>query len=47
MITENVIVILLAGGIGNRFNKNISKQLITYDNETILEKNIIRFNRIR
>ena len=40
MVSENVVIILLAGGVGNRFNKNITKQMITYDNETILEKNL-------
>ena len=45
MVSENVVIILLAGGVGNRFNKNITKQMITYDNETILEKNIIRFKK--
>ena len=45
MLTENVVIILLAGGIGNRFDKNISKQMITYNNETILEKNVLNFKK--
>ena len=45
MITENLVIILLAGGIGNRFDKNISKQMITYNNETILEKNVLNFKK--
>ena len=44
-IYDNLIIVLLAGGIGNRLNKQKSKQLIKYDNETILEKNIIRFQK--
>ncbi len=45
MITENLVIILLAGGIGNRFDKNISKQMTTYNNETILEKNVLNFKK--
>ena len=43
--TENLVVILLAGGIGSRLNKETSKQMICYNNETILEKNIISFKK--
>ena len=45
MITENVVIIILAGGMGNRLNKNISKQMITYNNVTILEKNVLNFKK--
>ena len=44
-IYDNLIIVLLAGGVGNRLNKKTSKQLIHYDHETILEKNIIRFKK--
>ena len=40
-INDNLVIVLLAGGVGNRLRKQTSKQLINYDNETILEKNII------
>ena len=45
MIATNIVLILLAGGIGNRFNKNISKQMIYFNDETILEKNVINFKK--
>ena len=45
MINESVVIILLAGGIGKRFDKNFSKQMITYNNETILEKNVLKFKK--
>ena len=45
MITEDVVIIILAGGIGNRFDRNISKQMMTYNNETILEKNVLNFKK--
>ena len=45
-IYDNLVIILLAGGVGNRLHKQTSKQLINYDNETILEKNIIRFQKL-
>ena len=38
-------VILLAGGIGKRLNKDISKQMISYNNVSILEMNIINFRK--
>ena len=37
-ITRNLVVILLAGGIGNRLKQKTSKQMIKYNNETILEQ---------
>ena len=40
-----IMLILLAGGIGKRINKNISKQMIKYNNLTILEMNILNFSR--
>ena len=43
-ITSNLVVILLAGGIGSRLKQKTSKQMISYNDETILEKNIIIFN---
>ncbi len=45
MSNINLVLILLAGGIGRRINKNISKQMIRYNNLTILEINIINFNK--
>ena len=45
-ITSNLVVILLAGGIGRRLNQKTSKQMISYNSETILEKNIIIFKKI-
>ena len=44
-ISDNLVIVLLAGGVGNRLNKQTSKQMIYYDNETILEKNIINFQK--
>ena len=44
-VNHNLVIVLLAGGVGNRLHKQTSKQLINYDNETILEKNIIRFQK--
>ena len=44
-ITSNLVVILLAGGIGSRLNQKTSKQMISYNDETILEKNIIIFKK--
>ncbi len=46
MSNANIVLILLAGGIGTRINKRISKQMIKYDNLTILEVNIINFIKI-
>ena len=45
-ITSNLVVILLAGGIGSRLNQKTSKQMISYNSVTILEKNIIIFKKI-
>ena len=42
---NNLVIILLAGGVGYRFNKNISKQMISFNNETILEKNVKNFKK--
>ena len=44
-ITSNLVVILLAGGIGSRLKQKTSKQMISYNDETILEKNIIIFKK--
>ena len=38
-------LILLAGGIGKRFKKNITKQMMSYNNISILEMNIINFRK--
>ena len=38
-----LVLILLAGGIGTRINRKISKQMIMFNNLTILELNIINF----
>ncbi len=43
MNNVNLALILLAGGIGGRLNKKISKQMIKYDNTTILEMNVKNF----
>ena len=45
MNNVNLALILLAGGIGKRINKKISKQMIRYNNLTILEMNIINFSK--
>ena len=39
----NIALILLAGGVGTRINRKISKQMIMYKNLTILEINIKNF----
>jgi 2-C-methyl-D-erythritol 4-phosphate cytidylyltransferase/2-C-methyl-D-erythritol 2,4-cyclodiphosphate synthase len=44
-ITSNLVIILLAGGIGSRLKQKTSKQMISYNDETILEKNIISFKK--
>ena len=31
-INDNLVIVLLAGGVGNRLRKQTSKQLINYDN---------------
>ena len=46
MNSVNIVLILLAGGIGARINRKISKQMIKYNNLTILELNIINFSKI-
>ena len=46
MSSVNLVLILLAGGIGTRINRKISKQMIKYNNLTILEVNIINFSKI-
>ena len=46
MSSVNIVLILLAGGIGTRINRKISKQMIKYNNLTILEVNIINFSKI-
>ncbi len=46
MSSVNIVLILLAGGIGKRINRKISKQMIKYNNLTILEVNIINFSKI-
>ena len=45
MCDIKLVLILLAGGIGKRINKKISKQMISYNNVTILEMNIINFRK--
>ncbi len=45
MSNINVALILLAGGLGKRLNKKISKQMIKYNNLSILEMNIINFRK--
>ena len=42
---NDLVLILLAGGIGKRFSNKISKQMISYNDESILEKNIIFFKK--
>ena len=46
MSSVNLVLILLAGGIGTRINRKISKQMIKYNNLTILEMNIINFSKV-
>ncbi len=45
MSNDNVVIILLAGGIGTRIKRKISKQMIKYNNLTILEINIINLSK--
>ena len=45
MYINKLVLILLAGGTGKRLNKKISKQMISYDNVTILETNIINLKK--
>ena len=40
---KNIILILLAGGIGDRLGSKTSKQMIKIDNMTVLEKCICNF----
>ena len=42
----NIALLLLAGGIGKRLNKKVSKQMIMYNDLTILEMNIINFKTV-
>ena len=46
MSSVDLVLILLAGGEGARVNRKISKQMIMYNNLTILELNIINFRRL-
>ena len=39
-------LIMLSGGTGKRVNKKLSKQMISYNNVSILEMNIINFRKI-
>ncbi len=41
----NIGIILLAGGLSKRLNKKITKQMISYSGITILEINIINFQK--
>ena len=43
MKSVKLALILLAGGTGTRINRKISKQMIMFNNLTILELNIINF----
>ena len=43
MKSVKLVLILLAGGTGTRINRKISKQMIMFNNLTILELNIINF----
>ena len=45
MSNVNLALILLAGGVGSRINKNVSKQMLCYNNLTILEINIINVRK--
>ncbi len=45
MSNVKLALILLAGGLGKRINKNVSKQMLSYNNLTILETNIINFTK--
>ena len=42
----NIVLVLLAGGIGKRLNKKVSKQMMMYNDLTILEMNIINFKTV-
>ena len=41
----NIAIILLAGGLSKRLNKKTTKQMISYSGITILEINIINFQK--
>ena len=43
---KKIIVILLAGGVGDRFKSKTNKQLIKINNKTILEKCIENYQNI-
>ncbi len=45
MSNVNIAIILLAGGVGKRLNKKINKQMISYRGITILEINILNFQK--
>ena len=45
MNNVNLVLILLAGGLGKRINRTISKQMISYNDLSILEMNIINFSK--
>ena len=45
MSNINIAIIILAGGVGKRFNKKISKQMISYSGVTVLEINIKNFQK--
>ena len=45
MSNINLLLIILAGGIGRRINKKITKQMIRFNDLTILEINIINFRK--
>ena len=46
MNNVNLVLVLLAGGIGQRIKKKVTKQMLRYNNLTILEINIINFRKI-
>ena len=42
---KDIVIILLAGGSGKRFNLAIDKQMIKINEITVLEKSIINFQK--
>ena len=42
---KNLVIILLAGGSGKRLSLAIDKQMIKINEITVLEKNIINFQK--
>ena len=42
---DEIIIILLAGGYGKRLSSTINKQMIKVNGITVLEKNIINFQK--